>query len=133
MGRQVLAAYTARESAGFDATARAMSVPAWLSVAGLVVTLAGAGFGSYGTWVSPHQAFEIGVTRWAGDTEQENSNLPAVRNLRHQAQFAMWGFVLIAFGTVIQIVGAFSSVYSRVAGQSPTKQPHDPCRRRPSQ
>jgi hypothetical protein len=74
-----------------------------LVIAGLVFTLIGAGLGFYGVWVSLDQAVEIGVTRLAGVTREENLELPAVQNLLQQSRWAMWGFLLIGFGTLLQI------------------------------
>lgn len=76
----------------------------WLTVFGLALTLFGAGLGTWAVWVSPDGAIEIGVTRFAGDTKQENLALPAVQNLLHQSHLAALGFIFIAAGTVVQII-----------------------------
>ena len=75
-----------------------------LATAGLVLTLIGAAFGAHGTYLSRHDAIEVGVTRFAGQTEAQNLQLPAVRNLLRQSRFAQWGFILIAIGTGLQLV-----------------------------
>ena len=80
----------------------------WLTVLGLVVTLIGAGFGTYGVWVSEDEAIERGVTRWSGGTREDQVKLPAVQNLINQSHFAMLGFVLIGAGTLLQISGVFA-------------------------
>ena len=77
-----------------------------LSVFGLILTLVGASLGVVGVRVSPEQAIEIGVMRINGDNAEENLRLPAVQNLIHQSQMAQDGFVLIALGTLLQIVAA---------------------------
>jgi hypothetical protein len=80
----------------------------WLTVLGLVVTLIGAGFGTYGVWVSEDEAIERGVSRWSGGTREDQVKLPAVQNLISQSHFAMLGFVLIGVGTLLQISGMFA-------------------------
>jgi hypothetical protein len=80
----------------------------WLTVLGLVVTLIGAGFGTYGVWVSEDEAIERGVSRWSGGTREDQLKLPAVQNLISQSRFAMLGFVLIGVGTLLQISGVFA-------------------------
>ena len=46
-------------------------------------------------------------TRFAYEDRKENLQLPSVKNLIRQSNLAMWGFVLIAFGTLPQIVAVF--------------------------
>ncbi len=76
----------------------------WLMIAGLIFTLAGAGFGARGVYLTEDQAVQIGVARFNGNNRQEDLQLPAVRNLISQSRFAMSGFVLIFIGTAFQIV-----------------------------
>jgi hypothetical protein len=77
-----------------------------LLVFGLALTLAGAVLTAKGVFVTPHQAVQIGVMRINGDTEQQNLQLPAVRNLISQSRYAFWGLVGIALGTALQILSA---------------------------
>jgi hypothetical protein len=79
----------------------------WLTIAGLVVTLVGAGCGFYGVWVSPSEAIVRGVSRWSGGTREEQLKLPTVQTLLTQSRFAMIGFGLIGVGTALQIVSVF--------------------------
>jgi len=76
----------------------------WLTIIGLVITLIGAGFGVIGVRVTEDQAIERGVSQWSGGTRDEKLKLPAVRNLLRQSHFAVWGFILIGLGTILQIV-----------------------------
>jgi hypothetical protein len=85
-------------------TARAMHVPKCLAIFGLVLTLIGAGCGTYGVWVSSDEAIERGVSRFSGGTREQQLQLPAVQNLLEQSHFAVAGFVLIGIGTFLQIV-----------------------------
>jgi hypothetical protein len=77
----------------------------YLPITGLAITLVGAGLGAYGTFVTEDQAIEIGVTRLAGETKEQSLRLPAVKNLVSQSNFARYGFLLIAAGTGLQILG----------------------------
>jgi hypothetical protein len=90
-----------------------MSFSKYLTVAGLVVTLAGATCGTYGVWVSDDQAIERGVSRWSGGTREDELRLPAVQNLISQSHYAMLGFVLIGAGTLLQIWAIFADRRSR--------------------
>jgi uncharacterized membrane protein len=83
-------------------------VAKWLTIIGLVFTLLGAAAGTYGVWLSPNEAIERGVSRLSGDVREQNLELPAVQNLLQQSHFAVAGFVLIGFGTLLQIVAALS-------------------------
>jgi hypothetical protein len=69
--------------------------------------LIGAGFGTYGVWVTEDQAIERGVSRFSGGTREEQLKLPAVQNLLTQSNYAVLGFVLIGIGTLLQIAGVF--------------------------
>jgi hypothetical protein len=74
------------------------------AIAGLILTLVGAGLGVYGVRLIEDQAVEIGVMRINGNNSEEDMTLPAVRNLLRQSRFAQAGFVLIFLGTACQIV-----------------------------
>jgi hypothetical protein len=52
----------------------------WLTIIGLVLTLFGAGCGTYGVWLSPDEAIERGVSRWSGGTRDQQLQLPPVQN-----------------------------------------------------
>jgi len=84
-------------------------------VLGLVLTLIGAGLGFWGVWVDEDQAFEIGQARLSGDNRQQDLQLPSVQNLIRQSRFAMAGFVLIGFDTVLQIAGVVMTPRERPA------------------
>jgi hypothetical protein len=91
----------------------------WLTVLGLVVTLIGAGFGTYGVWVSEDEAIERGVSRWSGGTREDQLKLPAVQNLISQSHHAMLGFVLIGVGTVLQIAGVLAGKINETGAKNP--------------
>ena len=75
------------------------------TVIGLILTLVGAGLGAYAVFMTKEQATHLGVSRWAGETDEENSRLPVVQNLLRQSCLASIGFDMIAAGTLLQIVG----------------------------
>jgi hypothetical protein len=77
----------------------------YLLVVGLLLTGIGAGIGAWAMWFTDKQAIEVGATRWAGSSDEENIQLPAVQNLLRQSRFASRGFAMIAAGTILQIVG----------------------------
>ncbi len=77
-----------------------------LLVAGLILTLIGVVVTAKGVFVSPHDAVQIGVMRFAGETEQQDLNLPAVQNLISQSHYAFVGLIAIAVGTALQIWAA---------------------------
>jgi len=79
-------------------------LPDSVMVLGLVFTLAGAFAGLKAVRVTHEQAIEIGVSRFNGDSPQENLQLPAVQNLLWQSTWAQRGFGAICIGTVLQIV-----------------------------
>lgn len=81
-------------------------MPKWLTIAGLLLTLVGAGFGVRGVYLSEDQAIQVGVMRFNGNNRQEDLELPAVRNLIKQSRYAMTGFALIFVGTGLQIAAA---------------------------
>jgi len=85
----------------------------WLTIIGLVLTLIGAGSATYGVWLSPDEAAEAGVSRLSGETREQVLQLPAVQNLLQQTHFAVAGFILIGFGTLLQIGGVVIQVHQQ--------------------
>jgi len=85
----------------------------WLTIIGLMLTLIGAGCGTFGVWLSPDEAIERGVSRWSGGTRDQQLQLPPVQNLLQQSRFAVAGFSLIGVGTAFQIFGVFFAVSPR--------------------
>ena len=50
----------------------------WFNVIGLAFDLFGAVFLAWDLMISNKEAIELGVSRWAGDNDNENIKLPAV-------------------------------------------------------
>ncbi len=57
-------------------------------------------------FLSKRQAIDIGVMRWAGDTDIENEKLPQVQQLLKQSKYAKIGFVFVALGFFLQFIGS---------------------------
>lgn len=74
------------------------------SLCGLVLTLIGAGIADNAVILREDDAIAVGVSRWSGETREENLALPMVQNLLKASRSAMWGLILVAAGTSLQIV-----------------------------
>jgi hypothetical protein len=71
---------------------------------GLVITLAGAWITARAVILKEADAIHIGLPRWAGETDEENLQMPMVQNLLASSRGARRGLLLIAGGTALQIV-----------------------------
>jgi hypothetical protein len=80
-------------------------LPKALSILGLCIACGGAVCGLIAVRVSKPKALELGLMRLAGETDAENLKQPAVQNLLRQSRLGFWAFLLIAIGTVLQIIG----------------------------
>lgn len=54
-------------------------------------------------------ARELGVPRIAGNTDEENDKLPAVKYFRKQSLFSIPGLILLIIGIILQIFLLFFS------------------------
>lgn len=70
----------------------------YLSLGGLVVTLIGAAVAAYGVILSDSNARALATAKW--DFNQE-----LYESLVTQSRCAMWGLILVAVGTLLQIIG----------------------------
>jgi hypothetical protein len=57
----------------------------WFTVTGLCLDIAGAFVLAWGLVISKEEAIRLGVTRYSGDTDEENLTLPTVRDRRRQS------------------------------------------------
>ena len=71
-----------------------MIEPKWLNVAGLVLNIVGTLIITAGIVVSKKRAVDVGVMRLAGETLEENLQLPAVVDRLRQSRLAKWGLGL---------------------------------------
>ncbi len=76
----------------------------WLNIIGLVSDIIGAGILSYGLIISKKSAIELGVSKWAGSTDEENLKLPQAKDRMNQSRNAIIGLIFLASGFILQIV-----------------------------
>lgn len=75
-----------------------------ISIISIIFVLFGGYFLTRGFWKSKKEAQEIGVSRVSGSTEEENLDLPAVKNILDFSRDAKIGFTLIVGGSIAQII-----------------------------
>lgn len=71
---------------------------------GLVITLIGAWITARAVILKEADALDTGVSRLAGETDEENLGMPMVQNLLASSRGARRGLLFIAGGTALQIV-----------------------------
>jgi hypothetical protein len=57
--------------------------------------------------VTRSQPVELGVMRLAGETLEENLQLPAAKDRLRQSRHAAWGLGLLALGFALQLVATW--------------------------
>jgi len=60
-----------------------------------------------GLFISRKEAIELGVPRWAGESNEENLKLPQVQDRLRQKQWGIIGAILLFIGFAFQIIGLF--------------------------
>ena len=85
--------------------------PRWLTIAGLIFDLLGAFVLSVGLMISKKTAIKLGVTRWAGTTDEENLKLTAVKDRLKQSRNAIIGIILLSIGFILQIVASLIQMH----------------------
>ncbi|MEK6831414.1 MAG: hypothetical protein AABY17_01480 [Thermoproteota archaeon] len=75
-----------------------------LSIISLIAIALGTGFLGKATIVSKKDAIELGVSRIAGDTDEENLKLPAVQFFLKQSRLARIGLSIVVLGILLQVV-----------------------------
>lgn len=63
----------------------------WLNIVGLVFGIVGSTMLSYGLFINKKDAIELGVSRFCGDSEEENLKLPQIQDRLKQSRNAKWG------------------------------------------
>jgi hypothetical protein len=84
----------------------------WWTLAGLVADIVGTIVVVSAVITSKERAIEAGVTRLAGETDDENLTLPAVRDRLNQSRRAAIGVSLLVGGFGLQAIGALLSASS---------------------
>ena len=77
------------------------------NIIGLALDALGAVVLTYGLVITKKDALKLGVTRWAGQTDEENLKLPQVQDRLRQSRNAVIGMVLLVLGFIFQIVGSW--------------------------
>ncbi|MDP2739905.1 MAG: hypothetical protein Q8O82_14690 [Pseudorhodobacter sp.] len=75
-----------------------------LTAVGLILTALRAGIAAYSVILSPGKAIEIGSGAWADNTDEENLELPMVKNLISASRGAQKGLILVVLGTGFQFL-----------------------------
>jgi hypothetical protein len=75
-----------------------------LSLTGLGFDLAGALCLARGLFISNKEALQLGVSRFAGESDHENLKLPAVRDRIQTRNWAVPGAALLVVGFLLQIL-----------------------------
>lgn len=79
----------------------------WFVVIGLGFDIVGAITLGFDLLVSPKQAIDLGVTRLAGMSDEENLRLPTVFDRLRQAKHAKIGLCLLVLGFLLQLIGSW--------------------------
>ncbi|MBB3986204.1 hypothetical protein GGQ68_002542 [Sagittula marina] len=75
-----------------------------ITLAGLLLTLVGAGVTAKAVILREDDAIKIGLSRYSGGTKEGNLKLPMVQNLLWSSKAAKWGLVTVGVGTLLQAV-----------------------------
>jgi hypothetical protein len=81
----------------------------WFDLAGQSLGLLGALYTVANPFLTKKEAIEIGAPRFAGDTDEENENLPLVQDIIRQSRKARLGLGLIASGFALQAIATILS------------------------
>lgn len=74
------------------------------TLAGLTITLIGAGVTAKAVILREDDAINIGLTRYSGGVREEDLQLPMVQNLLWSSRAAKYGLIMVAIGTALQAV-----------------------------
>jgi len=85
----------------------AMIDPTWANVLGLVLDIIGAIFLTYGVIVSKKKAIELGGAYLGGNTDEQNLEIPPVRDRLQQSCNAIIGGLFLIAGFLFQIYGSW--------------------------
>lgn len=81
-----------------------------ISAAGLLVSLAGAGWAAKAVILTEDDALNIGLPRWPYEDREKNLTLPHVKSLLDASKGARVGLWVLAFGTMLQFLPAVCRV-----------------------
>jgi hypothetical protein len=81
--------------------------PRWISIVGLGFDIVGAWVLGFGLIISKKDALRLGSTRWMSEDDDENTNLPQVRDRLNQSRNAIAGMTFLTAGFVLQAIGGW--------------------------
>jgi hypothetical protein len=81
----------------------------WITVAGLAADIIGAWILAAGLFISNEEAVELSVSRAAGESVEENLQLPAVQDRLRQSSRAKLGVLVLGLGFLLQALGSLVS------------------------
>ena len=79
-----------------------------LSIISAILTFLGGLSFAKGLFISKKKAVELGVSRWSGNTEEENLKLPAVKDRIGQRKYGIIGAILISLAFISQVIEAIT-------------------------
>ena len=82
---------------------------AWLTIIGLILDLVGASILTVSMFLSKDEAINLGVTRIASNTKENNLKLPLVQEFLNQSRRAKISFLFITIGFLFQLLGSLFS------------------------
>lgn len=91
--------------------------PKIFNLVGLLFCAAGAALLACGLIVPRGRALEVGLSRMAGDSDEQNVCLPHVRDRTRVSRFALVGAALMTVGFLLQIIGNWPGVDRPTAEQ----------------
>lgn len=76
----------------------------WLNIIGLSLDIIGAIILSYGLIVNKKTAIKLGVSKWGGNSDEENLKQSKVKDILKQSRNAVIGLLILVLGFTLQIV-----------------------------
>ena len=77
----------------------------FLNIIGLIFSVLGSLSLARGLFISRKEALELGVSRWASETDEENLKLPQVQDRLKQRKWGIIGAIFLFIGFVLQALG----------------------------
>jgi len=77
---------------------------AWVNIAGLLFTLAGAAVLAGGLFIDEDEALKLGQSYYSEEAREEDLQLPPVKDRLRQSRRAKIGLSVLVVGVVLQIV-----------------------------
>ncbi|QFT31835.1 hypothetical protein FIV00_15185 [Labrenzia sp. THAF82] len=84
----------------------------WFTLTGLITTLCGAAVASIGSFMSKGEALNVGVAKWADESDDVNLKSPMVQSLLSTSKLTGWGLVFVGLGTLFQAIPLLMKIAS---------------------